>query len=102
MGMYCDVAAGDRMIDGIDGGNAVHHRGSDHIEVWCEEYELHYGNLPADSTVEQINAAIRFYHAGEKAGIRYGEIKKQHEIRRSFCQILDIDLDAVTKKNDGC
>lgn len=82
MGMYCDETAGDKIIDGTEDCVAVLHKDSDHIEIWDTDCEGHYGNVPADFSPSQINVAMRFYHAGEKAGREYGACEKQHEMRR--------------------
>ena len=82
MGMYCDEKAGDKLIDGVEGYMAVLHAGSKHIEIWCEEAERHYGNVPADLTPEQINVVMRFYCKGEERGIEQGKAEKQCEMQR--------------------
>ncbi|MGE8454451.1 MAG: hypothetical protein ACN6OP_28340 [Pseudomonadales bacterium] len=82
MGMYLDEAAGDKLIDGTEGCHAVLHHGGSHIEVWCEDYERHYGNVPADFTAREINVAIAFFRAGERKGEEFGKLAKQAEIRR--------------------
>lgn len=84
MGMYCDQAAGDKFIDGTEGCVAVLHKDSKHIEVWDEDCEHHFGNVPADFTAAQINVAMRFFLAGERAGRVIGAIDKQNEIRRAL------------------
>lgn len=82
MGMYCDEAAGDKIIDGTDSCVAVLHKDSNHIEVWDEDCESHFGNVPADFTAAQINVAMSFYRAGWSVGRVSGTIDKQQEIRR--------------------
>lgn len=81
MGMYCEEKAGDKIIDGTEGCVAVLHKDSDQIEIWDEDCECHYGNVPADFSAAQINVAMRFYRAGESAGREYGASVKQREIR---------------------
>jgi len=81
MGLMCDESAGDKMIAGTNGCSAVLHKDALHIEIWCEDYERHYGNVPADFTAEQINVVVHFYHVGESRGREFGAKQKQHEIR---------------------
>lgn len=81
MGMYCDEAAGDKLIEGLHGCLAVQHAGSQFIEIWCEEAETRYGSVPASFTVEDINHVLRFYRAGVEAGIAQGKREKQIEVR---------------------
>ncbi|MGT2457799.1 hypothetical protein ACU4GI_33395 [Cupriavidus basilensis] len=82
MGMQMDAEAGDKLIEGTEGCHAVLHAGSDHIEVWCEEFVCHYGNVQAGFTGEQINVAVRFYRMGEKHGEDSGRRAQQREIQR--------------------
>ena len=84
MGMYFDAEAGDKLIDGTDSCRAVLHAGSAHIEIWCEDYERHYGNVPADFTAPQINVVIRFYRAGEKHGDQLGRLAQQAILRQAL------------------
>jgi len=84
MGLYCDEKAGDKFIDGTINCVAVLHKDSNHIEVWDEDCEQHFGNLPANSTAEHINAAVRFYRAGEAAGHKAGAASKQAEVRAAL------------------
>ena len=81
MGLFCDVKAGDKIIEGNVECLAVLHKDSDHIEVWDTDAECHFGNLPASFTADQINAAMRFYKAGAAAGRKDGAARKQAEIR---------------------
>lgn len=84
MGMYCDEAAGDKIIEGTEGCVAVLHKNGKHIEVWDGDCECHFGNVPADFTAAQINVAMSFFRAGERVGRVNGAIEKQHEIRRAL------------------
>lgn len=86
MGLYCDEAAGDKIINGTEGCIAVLHRNSNHIEVWNEDSEHHFGNVPADFTAAQINVVMSFYRAGWSVGRVTGTIEKQHEI----CRVLGL------------
>lgn len=84
MGLYCDEKAGDKFIDGTVDCLAVLHKDSNHIEVWDTDAEQHFGNLPANATAEHINAAMRFYHAGESIGRKLGAAEKQAQIRAAL------------------
>lgn len=84
MGLYCDEKAGDKFIDGTENCVAVLHKDARHIEVWDEDCECHIGNLPANFTADQINAAMRFYDAGERAGRTRGAADAQYTIRKAL------------------
>lgn len=84
MGMYCNEAEGDRLIEGLKGCTACHHKGKDQIEVWCEEYEQFYGFLPATATPEVIHAAVGFFRNGQMIGERIGEQTTQARMRQAL------------------
>ena len=84
MELYCDEKAGDKFIDGTVDCLAVLHKDSNHIEVWDTDAEQHFGNLPANATAEHINAAMRFFKAGEAAGRKAGAAEKQAQIRAAL------------------
>lgn len=91
MGMFFNEAHGDEMIEGLRGCTPVKRKDRNIIEVWCEEYDLHYGDVPGDYTPQHIHAAMSFYRAGEAAGVRDGELRKQQEIRK----VLGLDPSAT-------
>lgn len=86
--MHCDESMGDKIIEGTIGCKAVRHHGCDVIEVWSEDYEHLYGNVPDTFTVEHINIAAQFFLAGVRAGEQGGSKVLQAEARR----LLDLGL----------
>ncbi len=42
------------------------------IEVWDTEWVTHFGTLPAGTSVEVINCAVRFFKSGFVKGEEYG------------------------------
>ncbi|WP_176000173.1 hypothetical protein [Burkholderia vietnamiensis] len=84
MGMHCDESVGDKIIEGTICCKAVRHHGRDVIEVWSEDFEQLYGNVPATFTVAHINIAAQFFLAGVLAGEQGGRKALQTEAGRLF------------------
>lgn len=82
MSLYIDEKNGDKFIKGANGCHGVLRSGSKQIEIWDEDYEQHYGNVPSNFTVEHINVVMNFYRAGEQRGEAYGKLVKQLEIKK--------------------
>lgn len=82
MGLYIDEKNGDKFLDGTKGCCGVLRFGSNQIEIWDEDYERHYGNVPSSFTTEHINVVMQFYRAGELRGEEHGKIAKQFEIKK--------------------
>lgn len=81
-GLYLNAEDGDVMLDGINDAVAVKRNGKEMLEIWDTDFESQLGFLPASMTVEQINAAIRFYGEGLKVGKAMGRVDKENEIKR--------------------
>lgn len=82
MGLHIDEKNGDKLVEGTNGCCGVLRLGSNQIEIWDEEYEQHYGNVPSNFTAEHINVVMHFYRAGELRGEEYGKLVKQFEIKK--------------------
>ena len=76
MGLYIE---NDNDLFGGNGFLAA--RRNDHIEVWCEDGERFYGNVPLDFTLTNIEVAVNFFSSGEGSGIETGKRLKTQEFR---------------------
>jgi len=84
MALIMDETAGDKQIEGVQGGCAVRRAKKDCIEVWSDDFELHLGNVPADFTPKQITVAIQFFDRGVKSGEEQGRKAVQQEMCRAL------------------
>ena len=84
MPLYLDESDQDAFIDGTTDCVALRRKEADHIEVWDTDGEQHFGNVPAHFTSDHINAAMRFYWAGERIGRELGAAAKLIEIQTAL------------------
>jgi hypothetical protein len=107
MGMY--VESESNLIEGTKGCLAQIVRDdagvAKGVEVWDEDAEQHFGNLPADVTglppravAALANELARAWRAGRETGITYGEFKKLSQIQ-NVLGIPDL-VRQITRPND--
>lgn len=59
-------------------------QGDGHIEVWDEDGELHYGNLPKGADGKAADILYQGWKAGFEAGQDYGKALVQGQIRAAL------------------